>query len=132
VGLLDWMKRQRETHTAEPANEPTPHRHFTDEGTPIKQLSRSEWYPDDHGLREYRYHVGQSSLGFHGGLEVSVQGGEGPEQAAYGMREGWDFAEAYRGGQYKELRADSRPKSEPETSITREKPSKDRNVSWER
>jgi hypothetical protein len=91
-----------------PDEKPAPHRHFTDDGVPITQLSRSEWYPDDHGLHEYRFHVGQSRLGFHGGLEASIQGGEAPFKwsearrtekdaghAAYGMREGFEFVDGW-------------------------------------
>jgi hypothetical protein len=97
MGMLDWIKRRG----GEPEDEPARSPYETDTGKPINQMWRSEWYSDDHGLQEFRHHVGRSKYGFHGGLEVSNQGGEGPfrsgramktfadaQQASYGMRDG--------------------------------------------
>jgi hypothetical protein len=106
MGILAWIKNRQK----EPEDEPAPSPHVTDDGKPIKQLWRSDWYSDDYGLREYRHHVGQSECGFHGGLEVSYRGGEGPfkwsqtrptmsdaEMVSYGMRDGSEFGDGVHG-----------------------------------
>jgi hypothetical protein len=54
-----------------------PHRYFSPKGNPIKLISQSEWSSDDAGLYEFQHHVGRSKEGFHGGLLVSCQGGDG-------------------------------------------------------
>jgi hypothetical protein len=109
--LIDRILGRR----SEPEDEPAHNPHETNDGKPIKQLWRSEWHSDDHGLREYRHHVGQSEYGFHGGLEISVGGGDGPfkwglarptkadaEMSAYGMREGWELHDSWREGSYEQ------------------------------
>ena len=113
MGVLDWIKRRGSV--PEPEDEPARSPYETDSGKPIKQMWISDWYSDDHGLQEFRHHVGRSEYGFHGGLEVSNQGGEGPfkwgralktfadaQKASYGMRDGWEFESSWREGTYQE------------------------------
>lgn len=107
MGFLDWMKQRTQRTNPEPEDEPVGDRHHDTNGSPIKPLWQSEWQPDDLGVREFRHHVGKSSVGFHGGLEISVGGGESvfrwtharetpeeAENASYGMREGWEWADS--------------------------------------
>lgn len=42
---------------------------------PIRTLHSSDWQTGDQGMREARYHVGQSSAGFHYYVELSYRGG---------------------------------------------------------
>jgi hypothetical protein len=110
MGILDWVKSRGK----EPLGETAPTQHVTNDRNSIKQIWKSEWQPDGQGLYEFRHHVGQSTHGFHGGLEVSGGRGESPFQwgqaratpqeaknASYGMSEGWNLADrTWRGAQY--------------------------------
>lgn len=42
----------------------------------VRTLHSSDWKSGDDGLREARYHVGQSSDGFHYYVELSCRGGD--------------------------------------------------------
>jgi len=104
VAFLDWMRRDgKRVAEPEPEHEPEFPRHFTRKGNVITQMSRSEWYSDHTGLYEFRHHVGRSAEGYHGGLEISYRGGEGPfswsnarktheaaEDVSHRMRAAWE------------------------------------------
>jgi hypothetical protein len=85
----------------EPEDPPMEPWHVTRKGKGIMPVSASEWYSDATSATEFKHHVGKSVEGFHGGLEISYHGGEGPfywsnarrtpeaaEKASYGIR-GW-------------------------------------------
>lgn len=103
MGFLDWMGgRNNSRKAAEPENEHIPVRHETRKWNAIDIASSSEWRSDGVGIYEWRCHVGKSVEGYHGGLEVSRQGGEGlwawsnarptlqdADSAAHRMAERW-------------------------------------------
>jgi hypothetical protein len=49
---------------------------FSYRGNPIEVQQSSPWRIEGFGLYELKLHVGKSSEGFHGGLEVSKEGGD--------------------------------------------------------
>jgi len=86
----------------EPEEEPRGAWHFTRDGNEISPISQGDWVSDGVGVYELRLHVGRSNEGYHAGLEISKQGGEGSwawsaghpteqaaESAAIGMQDGW-------------------------------------------
>ncbi|HTU44894.1 MAG TPA: hypothetical protein VMF91_07520 [Bryobacteraceae bacterium] len=62
----------------EPEDEPVEPLHYTKNGNPIESWFHSGWHSDPTGRYEFREHVGRSVEGYHGGLEISPGGGEGP------------------------------------------------------
>jgi hypothetical protein len=102
MGFLDWIKRGRtEGREPEPENESWGDWYSTKKGNAIQAVSEGKWESDPSGLpREFKLHVGRSVEGYHGGVEVSHQGGDGTvywsgarpttqsaERAAHGIRE---------------------------------------------
>lgn len=89
--------------TPEPEDLPSEPRHVTRKGNGITLQSESKWQSDATGLKEFKHHVGRSAEGYHGGVEVSHQGGEAgffwsnarrtpqaAERASYGVREWYE------------------------------------------